>query len=595
MRPRVKPALRRILRDERTLQFGVHPLRAVVLTSLARPVRRWIESLDGTRDLAQAIREAAAAGLDEQAARALLDRLAARGVLHDASTSPAPLRDVPLAERDRLRPDLDALDLASTAPDGWIAGMARRRRARVRVYGAGRVGAQVVALLAASGVGDIRVFDQGPVRPRDITPGGLTWSELGLSRQDGAVAVARRLTSAGSIPPPPTRHTPEALPRNRRTAVAPTDQRPPDAHAVNRVTSGARGVNRRTPGARTSDLAAPAAPPPRTVLRPGTAAGPGSPRPTTSRPSAPAPATGAHAARAAGGRDAALSSGHGGSPSGTAGPASPSGRRPPTSTARPEDARLQPPAAKGAATSHVMRPSPARGQGAGEAQRRPTADERLPRNTTRQVAAQEGPARNPNQHGAAGAEAEWRWSPEEEASWACSADVRAGGPYLGDGTHRPDLVVLAPVEPLDGLLVNELLELGIPHLLASAFEGHGSVGPLVLPGRTACLHCLDLARRDRDPGWAMVTARLGGFPPGEIACGTALATLVAAEAAGHVLAYIDGQEPAVTNRTVDVMPDWHWKSEGWSNHPQCRCMRNNPYSLKMVMSPPVADTLRGRP
>ncbi|MER7501842.1 ThiF family adenylyltransferase [Nonomuraea pusilla] len=487
MRPRVKPALRRILRDERTLQFGVHPLRAVVLTSLARPVRRWIESLDGTRDLAQAMREAAAAGLDEPAARALLDRLAARGVLHDASTSPEPLRDVPLAERDRLRPDLDALDLASTAPDGWIAGMARRRRARVRVYGAGRVGAQIVALLAASGVGDIRVFDHGPVRPRDITPGGLTWSELGLSRQDGAVAVARRLTSAGSIPPPPTRHTPESLPLGRRTADAlprgrrtagarAADQRPPDARAVNRVTSGARGVDRRTPGARASDLAAPAAPLPRAVLRPGTAAGPGSPRPTTSRPSAPAPATGA-----------------------------------------------------------------------------------------------------------------------EEESWTCSVDVRAGGPYLGDGTHRPDLVVLAPVEPLDGLLVNELLELGIPHLLASAFEGHGSVGPLVLPGRTACLHCLDLARRDRDPGWAMVTARLGGFPPGEIACGTALATLVAAEAAGHALAHIDGQEPAVTNRTVDVMPDWHWKSEGWSNHPQCRCMRNNPYSLKMVMSPPVADALRGRP
>ena len=47
----------------------------------------------------------------------------------------------------------------------------------------------------------------------------------------------------------------------------------------------------------------------------------------------------------------------------------------------------------------------------------------------------------------------------------------------GRQTQRPDLVILAPVRPLDGLLVNELLDLGIPHLLVSAFEGFGSRRP----------------------------------------------------------------------------------------------------------------------
>ncbi|HEX4811754.1 MAG TPA: hypothetical protein VFV66_03255 [Nonomuraea sp.] len=164
-------------------------------------------------------------------------------------------------------------------------------------------------------------------------------------------------------------------------------------------------------------------------------------------------------------------------------------------------------------------------------------------------------------------------------------EVLAGGPHLGDKTDRPDLVILAPVVPLDGVLVNELACLGIPHLLASAFEGHGMVGPLVLPGETACLHCLDLTRRDHDPAWPIVTARLGGYPPGEIACDTALATLVAAETAGHALAHLDGRESAVTNGTMEVTPDWRWKSRTWAVHPQCRCMRNNPYSLRMVMSP----------
>ncbi|MDR8412770.1 ThiF family adenylyltransferase [Nonomuraea sp. 3-1Str] len=444
MRPRVKPALRRILRDERTLQLGVHPAKAVVLTGLTGPVRRWIALLDGSRDMGQVLRAASAAGLDEPMARAMLDQLTARRVLHDASAGHVSLRGLSLAERDRLEPDVDALDLASAGPDGGSIVFQARRRARVRVHGAGRVGAQIVALLASCGVGDIRVFDPGPVRPRDLTPGGLTWSELDLSRQDGAVAVARRLTSGGAPPPPEAagaaRTEPDPRPgRRRRPGPGP-------------VKSGVRPVKDHAP---------------------------------------PDPAL----MRTASLGDGALTVGN-----------QAHARAAPVVT---------PPAAPG--TPSVL--------------------------------------------------------------------VRAGGPYLGDGTHRPDLVILAPVEPLDLLLVNELAELGIPHLLVSAFEGHGSVGPLVLPGRTACLHCLDLTRRDRDPGWAMVTARLGGYPPGEVACDTTLATVVAAAATGHALAHLDGHASAVTNSTADVTPDWRWGSTPWTPHPECRCMRNNPYSLRMVVSP----------
>jgi bacteriocin biosynthesis cyclodehydratase domain-containing protein len=35
----------------------------------------------------------------------------------------------------------------------------------------------------------------------------------------------------------------------------------------------------------------------------------------------------------------------------------------------------------------------------------------------------------------------------------------------------------------------------VPHLAVSASEAIGVVGPLVLPGQSACLRCLDLTRR----------------------------------------------------------------------------------------------------
>lgn len=152
----------------------------------------------------------------------------------------------------------------------------------------------------------------------------------------------------------------------------------------------------------------------------------------------------------------------------------------------------------------------------------------------------------------------------------------------GDGAGRPDLVILAPVEPLDGLLVRELDAQEIPHLLVAAFEGWGSVGPLVIPGVTPCLGCLDLTRRDRDPAWPMVSARLGGFPAGEIACDTVLSALVAAEAAGHALAFSDGSRSIVSNGTLDVSPGGRWRRRSWERHPQCHCGRNEIHPLTMV-------------
>jgi len=156
-----------------------------------------------------------------------------------------------------------------------------------------------------------------------------------------------------------------------------------------------------------------------------------------------------------------------------------------------------------------------------------------------------------------------------------SRSASSGRRATGAPAHprRPSLVVLADSHrrELPAMLAMKL----VPHLAVSASEAIGVVGPLVLPGRSACLRCLDLTRAERDPAWPLILAQLsaqaGADPPG---CDTVLATMVAAQAVAQALAFIDqdGQAPAVTNGTLElVLPGWQWRRRTWQPHPRCEC------------------------
>ena len=70
----------------------------------------------------------------------------------------------------------------------------------------------------------------------------------------------------------------------------------------------------------------------------------------------------------------------------------------------------------------------------------------------------------------------------------------------------------------------------VAHLPVRLRDGVGVVGPLVLPGRTACLGCVELHRRGRDPGWPAVTAQLvGRHGRGDPATAAATAALAIAQ------------------------------------------------------------------
>jgi hypothetical protein len=372
--PVLKPGLRRLWRDGSTVPLGVDPSRALVLPEVTPAHAAALAALDGSRTRARL------AGDGDPATAALVDLLGAAGLLDDATaeddatagcvdrdsvgTPLLPLPPPSAAERDRLRPDLAALSLATTDPLGARRVLARRRLTRVRVQGAGRVGAQIATLLAAAGVGRVVVDDAGLTGPADVAPGGLGLDDVGRPRAAATMAALSRVA----------------------------------------------------------------------------------------RPAAPA-----------------------------AGPAEP---------------------------------------------------------------------------------------------------------------FRPDLLVVAPVgppvlRPDESLLLEDR---GVPHLLAGIRETTGVVGPLVLPGRTSCLHCQHLHRFAVDSAWPLLALQLARrADPGPDPCEVTLATLVSALAAAQALAFVDAGDagksggaaagpiddlavPATAGGTLEIAtPDWRIRRRTWPPHPDCPC------------------------
>lgn len=104
-------------------------------------------------------------------------------------------------------------------------------------------------------------------------------------------------------------------------------------------------------------------------------------------------------------------------------------------------------------------------------------------------------------------------------------------------------------------------------------EATGTVGPLVLPGGTACARCLQEELTDREPVRPRLLAQWrSGAPHPLPACDLALATAVAGLAAAHALAFLDGDLPASTGARWEVsLPLLEWRTERLRPRPDCPC------------------------
>jgi hypothetical protein len=145
-------------------------------------------------------------------------------------------------------------------------------------------------------------------------------------------------------------------------------------------------------------------------------------------------------------------------------------------------------------------------------------------------------------------------------------------PSSGVFRHRPDLVVLIDHGTADAIRADPLLSADIPHLAVVVLEDGVVVGPLIRPGRSPCLRCLDLHREDRDPHWPTVLNDLRA-QGGDTAEETASSGLAAGLATLQVLAHLDGLAvPAALGATLEVeLPDGLVARRPWPMHPACGC------------------------
>ncbi|GLY27874.1 ThiF family adenylyltransferase [Kineosporia sp. NBRC 101731] len=136
---------------------------------------------------------------------------------------------------------------------------------------------------------------------------------------------------------------------------------------------------------------------------------------------------------------------------------------------------------------------------------------------------------------------------------------------------EPDLVVLVDHGTADAARADTLMSADVSHLSVVVGEDGVVVGPLVLPGTSPCLRCLDLHRTDRDPAWPALAGQLRaqGETPQESASSALAAGLVSLQ----VLAHLDGvAEPAAVGATLEVeLPDGLVARRPWPVHPGCGC------------------------
>ena len=144
-------------------------------------------------------------------------------------------------------------------------------------------------------------------------------------------------------------------------------------------------------------------------------------------------------------------------------------------------------------------------------------------------------------------------------------EVRPGAePGPGRG-----LVVLAVDGEVRRRDVDAWVGAGVPHLLVWTRAGVPRVGPLVVPGVTACLRCLDAHDAEDDPRWPLLLEQAADQPAAP--ADPVLAALAVAWAARDVRTLARGGRPSTWSAVVGVDGDGAPSRRSLRRHPCCGC------------------------
>jgi len=144
------------------------------------------------------------------------------------------------------------------------------------------------------------------------------------------------------------------------------------------------------------------------------------------------------------------------------------------------------------------------------------------------------------------------------------------GHWGGENTAPDGLTVLAAQAPEpDRSLVRELAAGGRAHLVVRASDLGCIVGPLVVPGRTACLRCEDLHRCGTDPQWPRLLAQLCRRRP---AAGALELQWAVSTAVVQVRAWRNGTLPDALGAGLELGADGTLRTRRLRAHPGCGCL-----------------------
>lgn len=162
-----------------------------------------------------------------------------------------------------------------------------------------------------------------------------------------------------------------------------------------------------------------------------------------------------------------------------------------------------------------------------------------------------------------------------QAARRVSEQLRAAGVCLVDEAGRPDLGVLVSRGEADRDLIDPWVQHDVPHVVVGTSEGVVRAGPFVVPGRTACVRCIDAHHGDHDPRRALIVTQYAAAPPPRDGLPEPihhdLFEMAVLWAARDVLTWVDGGQPQTWSTTITFDPALELRRTPWRPHPDCGC------------------------